>query len=70
MRSHHFYQANKSAFNLHRKMFKALHETGENPFGLSDNFNPLKAVHDLFPEHAQLHLGQTIANTAMNTEAK
>ena len=33
---------------------------------LSNNFNMRKALHDFFPQNAQLHLGKTIAHTAVD----
>jgi len=66
----HFRRANRSAFNLHRQVFKAFHETRENPLGFSNDFNLFEAFHDFFPQHPSLQPGHAIPPPAMNAKTK
>ena len=36
----------------------------------SDYFYLSKALHDLFPQHAQLHFRETVTHAAMNAKAE
>ena len=36
----------------------------------ADHFDFVEAFHDLFPDHAQLHLREAVAHAAVNAEAE
>ena len=46
------------------------HKAGLNPLYLADDFYKTKALHDLFPQHPKLHLGQSVTHAAMQTKPK
>ena len=37
---------------------------------LANDFDPVEALHDLFPQHAQLHLRQPVTHAAMHAETE
>src|SRR4051812_47779937 len=51
-------------------MVVALDETGADPAGFFQDLDPVEALEDLLPDHAKLHLGQAIADTAVDAETE
>ena len=47
-----------------------MHEIRLGAHRLAGDIDPVKALEDLFPQHFQLKLGQTVADAAVNPEAK
>src|SRR6185437_8344718 len=56
--------------NAYRYLGDAEYKIGHQPFRFADHIDAREALEDLFPQDAQLHLGDAIAHAAMNAEAK
>src|SRR5260221_7017374 len=54
----------------HRHRLITLHEAGIDALGLARQFDLREALQDLLPDHPQLHLGQAVADAAVDAEAE
>src|SRR6202030_1014096 len=59
-----------SAGNPHRKMAEPTHECRSNARRLAHDFNHLETTQNLFPENLQLQFGKSVADAAVDAEAK
>src|SRR5215467_8247251 len=56
--------------NAHRHRLIAFDEVRAHAPRLADDLDTLEALQDLLPHHLQLHLGQALADAAMDAEAE
>src|SRR5262245_11253386 len=54
----------------HKQFLVALHEARIDALRLVHHFDPREALHDLFPDNAELKLGKPVADATMDAEAE
>src|SRR5437868_4854762 len=53
-----------------RQFLDALHEAGADALRLADDLDHREPLQNLLPDHPQLHLGQAVADAAVDSEAE